>query len=146
MRFTVIQVKGAVMDDDDYSAVLRREFAAEEGSFLFQLHDLIWDRAAFNRLTAAMLACCEAYDESDEQPTLLGPAYDRTHLPRWLTAGFWFLATFVEDYTSHAAWKGKIAADPDYYAQAYHRLRDLADCFFNGRYSHPDSVRRSAPM
>jgi hypothetical protein len=73
------------MGEDDYYTVLQQEFAAEEGSFLCQLHYRVWDKAAFTRVTNAMLACCLAYDEDNQPPTLFGQAYDTTRLPRWLT-------------------------------------------------------------
>jgi hypothetical protein len=85
------------MDDDDYVTVLRREFSREEGTFLFQLHHRAWDWSSFNRLAAAMLACCQTYDEHDQSPTLFETAHDRTQLPRWITAGFWFVVTSAEE-------------------------------------------------
>lgn len=118
---------------DDYVTVLRQEFLADEGSFLLQLRtDMIWDPAAFTRLTAAMLACCRAYDLDDPNATLLGSAYDRTHVPRWLAEGFWLASSFVRDHTSHPAWRERIAREPDYYERAYQRLDDLAFWFFTG--------------
>lgn len=42
---------------DETTKVLRREFDAEEGSFLLRLRgDLEWDRAAFTSLERAMRA------------------------------------------------------------------------------------------
>lgn len=135
------------MGDEDYATVLRREFAAKEGWFLLQLRcDFVWNRTAFTRLTTAMLDCCQVYDENNQGPTLLGPAYGRDHPPRWLVEGFWFLADFVEGHTSHPAWKQKIAVDPDYYAQAYQRLHDLVDGFFTGQSGYLDPVKHFAPM
>ena len=112
---------------------------AEEGSFLLQLRcDRLWDRVAFTRLTEAMLACCWAYDNGSQRPTLLGRVDDPSYLPRWLAEGFWCVATFVEGHTAHPAWKEKIAADPVYYDQAYQCLRDLADWFFTGQCGYLD--------
>jgi hypothetical protein len=56
--------------------LLRREFGAEDGSFLLQLRvDLLWDRAAFSRLEQAMRRVC-ASQESRQQ------------LGHWLVEGF----------------------------------------------------------
>lgn len=93
-----------------------------------------------------MLACCQAYDEGNKSPTLLGRAYDPQYLPRWLAEGFWYVATFVEGHTSHPAWKKTIAVDQSYYDKAYERLRDLADWFFTGHCGYLDPEKHFAPM
>lgn len=122
-----------------YYDVLQREFAAEEGSFLLQLKcDMYWDKAAFTRLTEAMLECCRAYDLWDKNPTLMGDAYDKTKLPRWLAEGFYYLATFVRGHTSHHAWEARIARERAYFEAAYEQLDDLADWFFTGRCPRPN--------
>ena len=136
-----------LMGDVDYSTVLWHEFNAEEGSFLLQLRcDFVWDRAAFTRLTEAMLACCQAYDEDKQQSTVLRQVSDPMYVPRWLADGFWYVATYVEGHTAHPAWKEKIAADPSYYNRAYERLRDLADWFFSGHCGYLDPIKQFAPM
>jgi hypothetical protein len=134
------------MGDDDYYTVLQQEFAAEEGSFLHQLHYVVWDKAAFTRVTNAMLACCQAYDEGNQPPTLFGQAYDTTRLPRWLTDVFWEVATVLAGPIRHPTWKEMIAADPDYYDRANERLRDLANWFFSGRCGYKDPAKHFAPM
>ena len=134
------------MDDEDYSTVLRREFSGEEGSFLYRLHYRVWDRTAFSRLSTAMLACCLSFDEDDQRLTLFGSAYDRTQLPRWLTAGFWFVFDEVEYYASpNSTWAEK-AADPDYYAQAYQRIHGLTYWFFTGESGILGPVRDLVPL
>jgi hypothetical protein len=136
-----------MMSDDDYTTVLWHEFNAEEGSFLLQLRcELVWDRAAFTRLTQAMLACCQAYDETTQRSTVLWHVSDPRYIPRWLAEGFWYVHDFVEGHTSHPAWKGKIAADQSYYDRAYERLRALADWFFTGQCSVRDPDEDLAPM
>lgn len=53
--------------DSDYRSILWSEFFAEEGSFLLQLRvDLYWDKAAFDRLTEAMRACCKEYEREQK--------------------------------------------------------------------------------
>lgn len=103
---------GATRGDDDYYTVLQQKFAAKEGSFLNQLHYLVWDRAAFTRVTNAMLACCQAYDADNHPPTLFGQADETKHLPRWLTEVFWEVATVLAGPIRHPAWKEMIAAVP----------------------------------
>ena len=134
---------------DEWYSILQHEFNANEGSFLLQLRcDLVWDRAAFTRLTGAMVECCEAYDTTDDPSTTAipgSPYYDKT-VPRWLAEGFWYTSTFVRGYTSHPAWREKIARDPDYFDDAYERLDLLADWFFTGDCPFLDSDMGFAPM
>ena len=69
--------------------ILRREFSAEEGSFLIQARcRLVWDWDAFRRLTSAM------YDVAEEvkgQPSI----------ETWIAEGFWFCDTWIREHTSH---------------------------------------------
>lgn len=130
---------------DDYLSVLRREFSAEEGSFLLELRGNVWDKAAFTRLTEAMLECCRAYDRT-QPPTLFGHVYDTETVPRWLAEGFWYVDTFVRGHTSHPAWDDKKRREPDYYEAAYERLFDLADWFFTGQCPSLDPNRTFTPM
>jgi hypothetical protein len=133
---------------DEWYGVLQREFSAEEGSFLLQLRtEMIWDKAAFTRLTTAMLECCKAYDRSPHTPPTLfdESAYEKDTVPRWLAEGFWFAYEFTKGHTSHPAWSKKIAEEPEYYDMAYERLFDLADWFFTGHGPlNPD--KRFAPI
>ena len=131
----------------DYTSVLAHEFSAGEGSFLLQLRtDMRWDKTAFSRLTEGMLACCRAYDIGNPQPTLFGPAYDTARLPRWLAEGFWYVGTFVRDWTSHSAWSARKAREQNYYDEAYYRLFMLGAWFFTGRCPYADPDRGFAPM
>ncbi|WP_329579307.1 hypothetical protein [Streptomyces sp. NBC_01361] len=73
---------------DEVIEVLRREFEAEEGSFLLRLRgDLEWDRTAFSRLERAMRTVCERSQGSEK-------------LDRWLAEGFYEIATCVPIWTS----------------------------------------------
>jgi hypothetical protein len=112
------------MTERAYRDILRREFAAEDGSFLLQLRvDLVWDRAAFGRLTEAMRLCCEQHTNA-------------VAVERWLTDGYWYLYTFVPGHTLHPSFPRPFA--PAYYERAYQRLWDLAEWFFSGSrpYAH----------
>ncbi|HEX5158257.1 MAG TPA: hypothetical protein VFW17_13660 [Ktedonobacterales bacterium] len=141
---------------DEWYGVLQREFSAEEGSFLLQLRtEMIWDKAAFTRLTTAMLECCKAYDRTFRPPetlplsetqleTLLADYYQQS-VPRWLAEGFWYLSDFPKGHTSHPAWHDTIAREPEYYDKAYWRLFILADWFFTGQ-GPLDPDKRFAPM
>jgi hypothetical protein len=103
---------------DDAVAVLRREFNAEPGSFLFKLRvDLEWDREAFTRLERAMRAVCVDYS-------------DRDQLDRWLAEGFFFVATWVRDHTAHPGFRRP--TPESYYDACVERLWELADWFFRG--------------
>lgn len=102
-----------------YREFLNREFQADEGSFLIKLRvELEWDRDAFSRLTIAMQECCAAL-ENDE-------AVDRV-----LACGFWYLAQFVKDWTTHPNFPKDYSQD--YYSKSYERLDDLAYWFFMGQ-------------
>ena len=103
---------------NDYVDVLKREFEAEEGSFLIELRcDLTWNLDSFSRLTTAMEACCRG-NESNEA------------LERWVANGFWYLSWFVAEWTRHPSFP---RSHPDeYYQKAYQRLNDLAFWFFSG--------------
>ena len=134
---------------DEWYSILQHEFSADVGSFLLQLRvELVWDKAAFSRLTAAMLECCKAYNISaNPPPTLVGESsYDKESVPRWLAEGFWYVYEFTKGHTSHPAWAAKIAREPDYYEKAYERLFYLAERFFVGRCSFLDPDKEFAPM
>ena len=106
------------MESDAYLDVLRKEFAAEDGSFLLTMRiESKWDKDAFSRLVEAMKICCERYA-------------DRTLLERWLADGFWYLSATVEGHTQHPAFRRPYKQE--YYERAYRRLWDLADWFFTG--------------
>jgi hypothetical protein len=132
---------------DDYSAVLVHEFSADEGSFLLQLRvQLTWDKAAFTRLTEAMLACGQAYDAHARRAAGIGYGADATPLPRWLAEGFWYLGTFVQEWTTHPAWAERTAPEQGYYDAAYVRLFMLAEWFFTGDCPYTDPAQGFAPM
>jgi hypothetical protein len=104
------------MTTDDYRSVLRREFAADEGSFLIQLRGGTWDKVAFARLVAAMEACCRDQDEDT--------------LERWVAHGFWYVHLTVEHQTLSSGMR--LAHEPEYYRQAFEKIADLAYDFFAG--------------
>lgn len=104
--------------ESDYQLTLRREFEAEEGSFLLKLRgDLEWDCAAFARLVEAMQACC-----CDTQGS--------ANLARWQAEGFWYLSWFVRSWISHPNFP---RVHPEaYYERALERLDNLAYWYFIG--------------
>ncbi len=103
---------------EDYMAVLRCEFDAEEGSFLLTLRcERAWDRPAFSRLVGAMEACAVAHE-------------GRQEIERWVACGFWYLEQFVPEWTSHPNFPR--FDDEDYLREACRRLSDLAYWLFFG--------------
>jgi len=69
--------------------ILKREFDAEDGSFLGVVRgELRWDHSAFRRLTNAM------YDVADE-------ARGKPVIEAWIAEGFWYCDTWLKDWTSH---------------------------------------------
>jgi hypothetical protein len=103
---------------DNYLTVLRNEFEAGEGSFLIQLRPyLVWDEKSFNRLTAVMQECCQQTSKSET-------------LDRWMAVGFWYIPSFVRDWTTHNRFPR--ARPPSSYEKAYERLDSLSYWFFFG--------------
>jgi hypothetical protein len=99
--------------------VLRQEFDAEDGSFLIQLRcDLVWDKTAFSRLV-------------DVMHSYVSQTCDEPRVERWIANGFWYLETFVRDWTQHPSFPRVYAAE--YYESAYQRLHDLAYWLFDGK-------------
>ncbi len=107
---------------DDALVELRREWDAEEGSFLLRLRsDLVWDRAAFTRLEHTMRVVCAQHQDAED-------------LPRWLAEGFYYVSHFVADWTSHPHFH---RPEPQgYYEDCLERLSDLADWFFRGEHAY----------
>ena len=102
----------------DPLAVLRREFEAEEGSFLLRLRsELEWDKGAFSALVLAMEGCAA---ESAGRPSI----------ERWVAEGFWYLDWFVREWSSHPNFPRPHGEA--YYEAAYGRLHDLAWWLFMG--------------
>ena len=61
--------------------------------------------------------CCQEYSESDS-------------LERWMAEGFWFLPSFIREWTTHSSFPR--VHEAEYYQRAYERLDDLAYWFFIG--------------
>ncbi|GGK61899.1 hypothetical protein Ppa06_24090 [Planomonospora parontospora subsp. parontospora] len=105
--------------------LLRREFDAESGSFLLQLRcDLRWDRQAFSHLEKAMRRVCAQQETKDQ-------------LDRWLVEGYWYLADFVPNWTSHSNFPRP--EPPEYYEAALERLLDIQSWFVTGRSPYMDT-------
>jgi hypothetical protein len=104
------------MEDDE--SILRREFEAEDGSFLIQLRcELTWDKVAFSRLILAMEQCAVARQGKDV-------------LERWIAEGFWYLEKFAQEWSTHEGFPRPHGEE--YYEAAYERLRDLSYWLFVG--------------
>ena len=111
------------LDSLDTLSVLRREFAAEEGTFLLTLRrDMRWDAAAFTRLEKAMRCVCAEYAQ---HPTL----------ERWMADGFYFVATWVPRITSTSRFQRP--ASTEYYRSAIERIQALGYWFFTGQSLFP---------
>src|SRR5262249_4631351 len=103
---------------EDYEAILRREFAAEEGSFLLQLRcDLRWDKDAFSRLIQAMERCAAAREGRDQ-------------IERWVAEGFWYTERFTREWSAHPDFPRPHG--DRYYEAANERLSDLSYWLFIG--------------
>ena len=103
---------------ENYLDILEQEFKAEDDSFLDQLrNDLKWDEIAFSRLVEAMISHCEKHSQDKK-------------VERWIAEGFWFIPTFVRDWSSHENFPRLF---PDkYYIKACNLLDELAFWFFMG--------------
>ncbi len=105
-------------NSEDALIVLRHEFDGEPGSFLLHLRvDLYWDKAGFNRVTSAMHTLVCLRDGAEP-------------IPRWIAEGFWFLDSFVREWSTHANFPRQY--ELTYYNDAYERLHDLAYWLFMG--------------
>jgi hypothetical protein len=107
--------------------ILRREFDAEEGSFLIQVRcRLEWDWDAFRRLTSAM------YDVADE-------AKGQPSVETWIAQGFWYCDTFIRNWTSHP----NFPRPPEgAYRDALELLSNLASFLFTGLNPYNDDTLR----
>jgi hypothetical protein len=114
----------------DAIEILKREFDAEDGSFLGKARgELEWDWEAFRVLTSAM------YDVA---------AGARTHrvIDKWIAEGFWFCDTWITPWTSHPNFPRP--SEPDY-QEATELVHDLAYFFFVGESPYEgDVLRRKA--
>jgi len=110
--------------------ILRREFDAEEGSFLVQARcKLSWDWDAFRRLTSAM------YDVADE-------ARGQPSIETWIAHGFWFCDTWIPDWTSHPNFP---RPSEEAYRHAIELIHNLAYFLFIGESPYKnDTLRRNA--
>jgi len=103
---------------DDYLLVLRSEFEAGDGAFLIRLRTgMHWDKESFTRLITAMQQCCQQHSKSET-------------LERWMANGFWYVPSFVREWTTHPNFPR--VHSTEYYQKAYERLDDLAYWFFYG--------------
>lgn len=106
----------AGMGNRDYEDLLKREFDAEEGSFLLKLRVYLeWDATRFDELVAAMDACCR--DEAGSGT-----------VDRWVASGFWYVPEFVADWVSHPSFPRE--HPQQYYDKRIMRLRNLAVAYF----------------
>ena len=106
---------------------LKREFEAEEGSFLLQARCYLeWDWEAFRRLTSAM------YDVADE-------VKGQASLESWIANGFWFCDTWIRDWTGHPNFP---RPPEDVYRDALEIVHDLAYLLFNGESPYMDDTLR----
>lgn len=107
--------------------ILRREFRAEEGSFLIQARvHLEWDWVAFRRLTSAM------YDVADE-------VKGKPSIETWIAEGFWFCDTWIRDHTSHPNFP---RPPEEAYQDALALLNQLASFLFTGLNPYNDDTLR----
>ncbi|MFK3982670.1 hypothetical protein ACI2K4_20125 [Micromonospora sp. NPDC050397] len=82
-----------------------------------------WDRTAFTRVEQAMRAVAEEYAGRDQ-------------LDRWLAEGYFWMATWVRDHTSHPEFP---RPEPESYHDAcIERLWELADWFFRGEHVYQE--------
>lgn len=139
---------------EDFIQVLWNECYARDGFRTKLRADLMWDKAAFDRLTEAMRACCKHYAISEDEEKLLKERTESCQLmneeeidqlskklfsesERWLPSEiavvFWRIPQFVKDWTAHEFWEKQRALEPEYFENAYCRLDKLASWFFYGQ-------------
>ena len=102
---------------EDWREVLRREFQAEDGSFLATAQgEFRWDKDAFRELIEAMRDCCVVCGE-DEQ------------LERWMAHGFFYVPAFIRAWTQQ---EGFDRPGDAYWQRAINLLEVLSHWFFWG--------------
>ena len=102
---------------EDWRETLRREFQADDASFLAIAQvEQHWDKAAFRELIEAMRDCCVRCAE-DEQ------------LERWMAHGFFYVPAFVRAWTQQT---GFDRPDDAYWQRAINLLEVLSHWFFWG--------------
>ncbi|HEX7643428.1 MAG TPA: hypothetical protein VF472_14575 [Burkholderiaceae bacterium] len=105
--------------------ILKREFDAEEGSFLLRARcELTWDWAAFRRLTRAMY--CVAQE-----------CRGRDAIETWVAQGFWHCDVFIREWTSHPNFPKPVSQE---HADALGLIRDLAYFLFIGERPYTDDT------
>ena len=103
---------------DDYLTNLRREFDADEGSFLLKLRCFAeWDKEAFARLIQAMEHCATQHEGRDS-------------VELWIARGFWFLESTTASWVGHT--DRRPTREEDYYRRGCQRLYDLSYWLFFG--------------
>ncbi len=107
--------------------ILKRQFDAEEGSFLIQARvRLKWDWDAFRRLTSAMF---DVADEVKGQPSI----------ETWIAHGFWFCDTWISSWTSHPNFP---RPPEDAYRDAIELVHNLSYLLFIGESPYKDDTLR----
>lgn len=102
---------------EDWRETLRREFQAEDGSFLaIAQEERRWDKAAFRDLIEVMRDGCVRCAE-DEQ------------LDRWMAHGFFYVPAFVRAWTQQSDFH---RPGDTYWQQAMNLLEVLSHWFFWG--------------
>ena len=102
---------------EDWRDVLRREFQADDGSFLaIAQEERRWDKDAFRELVEAMRDCCVRCSE-DEQ------------LERWMAHGFFYVPAFIRAWSQQ---DGFDRPNDTYWRRAIELLEVLSHWFFWG--------------
>lgn len=108
--------------------ILKREFDAEDGSFLIIARcELRWDQEAFRRLTSAM------YDVADE-------VRGKPVIESWIAEGFWFCDTWIREHTSHPNFPRPPQQE---YDDAIELIHNLAWFLFTGENPFQDDALRT---
>ncbi|MCJ8314224.1 MAG: hypothetical protein HRU38_18905 [Saccharospirillaceae bacterium] len=104
---------------------LRSEFEAGENSFLIKLRcELSWDWDAFYKCSSLMFDV--AIIENKKQS-----------VDMWVAQGFWFMDTWVKDWTSHEKFE---RPESERYEKAILMLSELAYLLFNGESQYSDDT------
>jgi hypothetical protein len=117
---------------DENLKKLKKMFLAEEvdspeNVFLLELRpNMNWKKDCFHQLVREMYQCCEKYESKET-------------LEKWIAEGFWYLSTFVKDWTTHPNFPKQHSND--YYEKSYILLEELAFYFFTG--GHPRIDKRN---
>lgn len=103
---------------NEITEVLLYEFRGEENTFLITIRcDLEWSHTKFIEFLNSMRNYCKHKQEEDP-------------LDKEIAQGFWFVSSYIREWTSHPDFRKANKFSDDYYTQSYDLIYDLSYWYF----------------